>query len=331
VRPTSRTSILEIVDPVFAVITTGIYCRPSCPAKRPRPENVRHFASAQTAEEAGFRACKRCLPDQPERHSPVIAACCRHIEATGEHRLATLSTMANLSPFHFQRVFKAATGVTPKQYATAHRSARTGEALARNTTITDAIYDAGYNSSGRFYESSQLGMTPARYQARGKGLTITYSIAACSLGVALAARTERGICAILLGDDPATLIADLHQRFSNATLRAADDPHFDAVLASIESPALGLALPLDIQGTAFQQRVWRALQGIPAGTTIDYSRLARSVGSPKGARAVAAACAANPIAVAVPCHRVIRNNGDLAGYRWGLDRKRELLNRERKP
>jgi AraC family transcriptional regulator, regulatory protein of adaptative response / methylated-DNA-[protein]-cysteine methyltransferase len=322
----------------YSVATTGVYCRPSCASRRARPENVAFHATGADAERAGFRPCKRCKPDQAAQQAQQaekIAAICRAIEAAEEiPTLAELARKAGLSPFHFHRVFKAVTGVTPKAYATAHRAKRVRQELVRpDTSVTTAIYDAGFNSSGRFYEASDqvLGMTPKDYRAGGANAEIRFAIGECSLGAILVAQSERGICAIQLGDDPDALARGLQDQFPQARL-IGDDPQFAALVARVvgfvEKPALGLDLPLDLRGTAFQQRVWQALREIPAGKTASYSDVARRIGAPKSVRAVARACATNSIAVAIPCHRVVRNDGALSGYRWGVERKRALLNSE---
>jgi AraC family transcriptional regulator, regulatory protein of adaptative response / methylated-DNA-[protein]-cysteine methyltransferase len=323
----------------YSVATTGVYCRPSCAARRANPRNVRFHATAAEAEAAGFRPCKRCRPDEPSadaRALDLVARACRLIEgAERAPDLATLAAAAGLSPWHFHRVFKRRTGVTPKEYAAAHRETRTRAALASSATVTDAIYEAGFGSSGRFYETAPrlLGMTPTAYRAGGDAATeIRFATATCSLGAILVAATAKGVCAIFLGDDAAALRADLGERFPRAPL-VEGDAAFAAtvaqVVAFVEAPRLGLDLPLDIRGTAFQQRVWRALTRIPAGTTATYTEIAEAIGAPRAVRAVAAACAANPLAVVVPCHRVVRRDGGLAGYRWGgVPRKKALLARE---
>jgi len=312
----------------YSVKTTGVYCRPSCAARPARPENVAFHATAAAAERAGFRACMRCKPDQPplaERQAALVAALCRLLERTDE--VPTLDELADhvgLSPFHTHRMFKAVTGVTPRAYAAAHRAKRMRGELGTR---------AGYSSPARFYEQSnaRLGMTPTRYRAGGADLEIRFAIGACSLGAILVAATPRGVCSIMLGDDPEALAHDLERRFPKATLVGAD-PAFERLVAQVvglvEQPRLGSALPLDIRGTAFQQRVWKALCRIPAGETASYAEIATRIGAPKATRAVAQACGANPLAVAIPCHRVVRTGGDLSGYRWGVERKRALLDRE---
>ena len=322
---------------VYCVTTTGVYCRPGCAARHPRRENVRFHTSCQDAEQAGFRPCRRCRPNDPplaERHARAVAAACRLVETAEElPDLETLAQKAGMSRFHFHRVFKAVTGFTPRAYAAAHRADQTREALRRSQTVTEAIYDSGFNSSGRFYAASpeMLGMAPAKFRSGGAGETIRFAVGECSLGSILVAATARGVCAVTLGDDPEALAHELEDRFPRAEL-VGGDGEFESVVARIiglvEAPVLGLELPLDIRGTTFQRRIWRALREVPAGTTVSYSEIADRVGSPKAARAVACACAANPLAVAVPCHRVVRNDGKLGGYRWSVARKRALLARE---
>lgn len=321
----------------YAVKTTGVYCRPSCASRTPRPENVSFHVTAADAERAGFRPCRRCRPDQAgqgDGNDRRIAELCRYIErADHVPSLDELAQRAGLSPFHLHRMFKAATGVTPRQYAAAHRSRRVRAALDERRTVTQAIYDAGYNSSGRFYDAAAglLGMTPTRFRKGGADTEIRFAIGECSLGSILVAATDKGVCAILLGDDPDALARDLQDRFPRARLIGGDH-EFERVVAAVvgfvEDPKLGLDLPLDIRGTAFQQRVWQALREIPAGRTVSYSDVAARIGAPRSTRAVAQAIASNRLAVAIPCHRVVRNDGALAGYRWGVERKRTLIERE---
>ncbi|MES2496680.1 MAG: bifunctional DNA-binding transcriptional regulator/O6-methylguanine-DNA methyltransferase Ada [Pseudomonadota bacterium] len=322
---------------VYSVATTGVYCRPSCPARTPNARNVAFHADPAAAEAAGFRPCKRCLPTEAplaERHAAIVAAACRRIEATEDPlSLGELADGVGLSPHHFHRMFKAITGLTPKGYGDAHRARRVREALGKGAQVTEALYEAGFGSSGRFYAAADaaLGMLPAVYRKGGAAADIRYGIGDSSLGRVLAASSDRGICSIMLGDDDAELVADLGRRFPNARAIEADGDFqatIDAVVALVEEPAQGLSLPLDIRGTAFQRRVWQALQAIPAGETRSYAGLARAIGEPRAARAVAAACAANKIAVAVPCHRVIHSDGSDRGYRWGVKRKRALLAKE---
>jgi AraC family transcriptional regulator of adaptative response/methylated-DNA-[protein]-cysteine methyltransferase len=323
----------------YSVRTTGVYCRPSCAARTARPENVEFHLTAADAERAGFRPCKRCKPDESslaEQHAAQVAELCRLIESAEEvPSLEQLANHAGLSIYHLHRVFKAVTGLTPRAYAAAHRARRVRAELDRSGTVTEAIYGAGYNSNGRFYETSNevLGMTPTDYRAGGKNTEIRFAIGECSLGSILVAASERGVCAILIGDDPDALARDLQDRFPRANL-IGGDAGFEQLVAKVvgfvEAPGIGLDLPLDVRGTAFQQRVWQALRQIPAGKTVSYSDIAKRIGAPKSVRAVAQAIAANTLAVAVPCHRVVRNDGSLSGYRWGVERKRALLDREAK-
>jgi AraC family transcriptional regulator of adaptative response/methylated-DNA-[protein]-cysteine methyltransferase len=320
----------------YSVRTTGVFCRPSCAARPALRRNVAFHASCKEAEAAGFRPCLRCRPDLPplaERQAAAVARACALIDASDDTpNLDTLAAACGMSKFHFHRVFKAQAGITPKAYAAARRAARVAQQLDSGATVTDAIYAAGFQSSGRFYADTRLGMTPTRYRQGGTGEAIRFAIGQCALGAILVAATGQGICAILLGDDPDALARDLQDRFPRAQLEGADaafDRTVATVVGFVEAPHIGLALPLDVRGTAFQQRVWEALRAIPAGVTVSYAELAARVGVPSGARAVAGACAANPVAVAIPCHRVVRNDGALSGYRWGVERKRILLNREK--
>lgn len=325
----------------YSVETTGVYCRPSCAARLARPENVRFHASCADAEQAGFRPCKRCRPNQPSlllQHASKVTEACRIIEASDNAPdLKALAQRVGVSTYHFHRVFKQITGLTPREYAAAQREQRVRNALDRTgagiDTITAAIFDAGYNTNSRFYEKSNavLGMTPTDYRAGGANAEIRFAVGECALGAILVAQSERGVCAILLGDDPDLLARDLQDRFPRARLIGGDSA-FEQLVATVvgfvEAPGTGLALPLDIRGTAFQQRVWQALRQIPAGHTASYTEIAHRIGAPKSVRAVAGACAANALAVAIPCHRVVRNDGGLSGYRWGVERKRALLDNE---
>jgi AraC family transcriptional regulator of adaptative response/methylated-DNA-[protein]-cysteine methyltransferase len=321
----------------YSVSSTGVYCRPSCGARPALRRNVRFHDSCADAEQAGFRPCLRCKPDQPplaERHAAAVAQACRLIDAAEEALdLDSLAQACGMSRFHFHRIFKAQTGITPKAYAAAQRAQRLQQGLAKAPSVTDALYAAGFNSSGRFYAATNgvLGMSPKAFRAGGSGAVIRFAIGACSLGAILVAATDKGICAILMGDDPEVLARDLQDRFPQAELRGAE-ADFEATVAKVvgfvESPGIGLDLPLDVRGTAFQQRVWQALRAIPAGETVSYAELAERVGLPAGARAIAGACAANPVAVAIPCHRVVRQDGSISGYRWGVERKAALLKRE---
>jgi len=319
----------------YSVRTTGVYCKPSCAARLARPQNVRFHATCEEAEQAGFRPCKRCRPDEAaDLHADIIARVCRVIAEAGEMpRLADLAGEAGMSVYHFHRVFKKHTGLTPRGYALSQRKWRVRAALGSQETVTAAVYEAGFNSNGRFYAAANdnLGMTPSAFRAGGADISIRFAVGECSLGSILAARSERGVCAILLGDDPDKLARSLQDQFPQAVL-IGGDPAFEALVAEVvgmvESPGIGLSLPLDIRGTAFQQRVWDALRRIPAGTTATYTDVARLIGAPAAVRAVARACASNVLAVAIPCHRVVRNDGALSGYRWGVERKRALLDRE---
>lgn len=326
---------------VYAVTTTGVYCRPSAFARHPLRAHVEFFDTAQDAEAAGYRPSLRRQGDQSavtQARAELVAACCRRLDEAQQHvTLKTLAAEMKLSPAHLHKLFKAETGLTPRAYAAAARARRVRQELTDNTnTVTDAIYGAGFGSSSRFYEASQqlLGMHARDYRAGAPGITIRFAVGQCSLGAILVAQSVKGICAILLGDDPEQLVKDLQDQFAQADLIGAD-AEFEQLVAQvvglIEDPSLGTALPLDLRGTVFQERVWTALREIPPGVTLSYTELAQRIGSPKAIRAVAQACGANSIAVAIPCHRIVRQNGDISGYRWGVDRKRELLRRERQP
>jgi AraC family transcriptional regulator, regulatory protein of adaptative response / methylated-DNA-[protein]-cysteine methyltransferase len=321
----------------YSVRTTGVYCRPSCASRGARRENVDFHATALDAERAGFRPCKRCRPNEPalrDRQASAIARACRLIaEADEIPSLTALAKAAGLSRFHFHRLFKTETGVTPKAYADAHRARRMAGELQRSGSVTEAIYGAGFNSSGRFYATStdRLGMTPTAFRRGGQDTTIRFAVGESALGPILVAATEKGVCAISIGDDPDLLTRDLQDRFPKARLVGGDEA-FEALVATVigfvEAPRRGLDLPLDIRGTAFQERVWQALRDIPPGETRSYAQIAERIGRPQAARAVAQACASNKLAVAIPCHRVVRTDGSLSGYRWGVERKRSLLERE---
>jgi AraC family transcriptional regulator of adaptative response/methylated-DNA-[protein]-cysteine methyltransferase len=321
----------------YSVKTTGVYCRPSCGARLPNPRNVHFHRTTAEAERAGFRPCRRCRPDQPplgQRQAALIARSCRTIEsAEAAPSLAALARTAGLSPHHFHRLFKSVTGLTPRGYAAAHRARRVRERITGAATVTEAIYDAGFNSGGRFYAEVDgiLGMTPSDYRAGGRRSVIRFAVGECSLGSILVASSARGVCAILLGDDPEALVREVQDRFPRATLLGGDadfERTVARVVGFVEQPGLGLDLPLDIRGTAFQRRVWQALREVPSGATVSYAELAERIGSPRSVRAVAQACAANTLAVAIPCHRVVRKGGALSGYRWGVERKRKLLEKE---
>jgi AraC family transcriptional regulator, regulatory protein of adaptative response / methylated-DNA-[protein]-cysteine methyltransferase len=318
----------------YSVSTTGIYCRPSCPSRKANPKNVQLHDTLEDAKATGFRPCKRCNPDRLSiegENAALVAKSCRLIEQSEEEpSLNELADSVGRSASYFHRIFKAATGLTPKDYAAAHRAAKVRQGLESGNSVTEAIYDAGFNSSGRFYEKSTdiLGMTPTQYRAGGDNERIMFAVGQTSLGAILVASSKKGVASILLGDDPDRLVRDLQDRFPRAHLVGADQDYeklVERVVGFVEAPRLGLDLPLDVRGTAFQQRVWQALQEIPVGQTVSYAEIARRIGSPKAARAVAGACAANNLAVAIPCHRVVRRDEALSGYAWGVERKRALL------
>ncbi len=327
-------------DPHFfyAVRSTGIFCRPSCGSRTARRENVRFLDSSAEALAAGFRPCLRCRPmEKPlaSEWAEAVARACRSIERSPDvPSTPELARAAAMSTSHFQRVFKRVTGMTPKSYALSVRVARVQSELRRDGTITDAVYNSGFNSSSRFYEgaSKALGMGPSDFRSGGAGITMRFGTRPCSLGFVLVAATAVGVCAVLLADDPAKLREELNMRFPRAEIVPADD-RFEAWMAAVvdlvEAPGSRVELPLDVRGTAFQHLVWQALREIPAGSTASYSEIAERIGRPTAARAVAAACAANRVAVVIPCHRVVRSDESVSGYRWGVERKRELLRRER--
>lgn len=321
----------------YSVSTTGIYCRPSCPSRTANPKNVTLHDTLESARATGFRPCLRCNPEGPSLESEniaLVAKACRLIEESEEEpSLEQLAERVGRSPSYFHRIFKAAIGLTPKGYAAADRAKKVRQGLEAGNSVTETIYDAGFNSSGRFYEKStgMLGMTPTRYRAGGADEEIKFAVGQTSLGAILVASSAKGVASILLGDDPDALVRDLQDRFPRARLIGADR-EYEALIARVvgfvENPGVGLDLPLDVRGTAFQRRVWQALQEIPVGERVTYSEIARRIGAPSSARAVAGACAANNLAVAIPCHRVVRNDGALSGYAWGVERKRALLDRE---
>ena len=321
---------------VYSVKTTGVYCRPSCGARKPRRENVRFHDSCDAAELVGFRACLRCRPrDCSDPVSEMVAAACRRIEnLEAEVSLTELAAGAGLSPSYFQRVFKRVTGLSPKAFAQEAKAERARRLLDSGNPVTDTIYAAGYGSSGRFYAGANrsFGMKPGRYRDGGELETIRFAVGQCSLGAVLVASSDVGICSIALGDNPQVLVHDLQKRFAKARIiggEVAYEKTVATVVGFVESPGVGLNLPLDVRGTVFQRRVWRMLAFIPAGKTMTYSEIAERLGQPSASRAVAGACAANVLAVAIPCHRVVRTDGGMSGYRWGVERKRELLRRER--
>ncbi|MCF4983416.1 bifunctional DNA-binding transcriptional regulator/O6-methylguanine-DNA methyltransferase Ada [Pseudomonas syringae] len=321
-------------DFVYGVLTTGIYCKPCSPTRLPRPENVVFFDSAHDAEAAGFRPSLRNAGDSnalQRKHAEVVAQACRLIDAADSMlNLTALAEQVGISGFHFHRIFKRLTGLTPRAYSVASLRSRVKVQLSQDLSITRALYEAGYNANSRFYEASQnmLGMKPSEYRAGGANVDIRFALGESSLGSILVATSSKGICAISLGDDPHALIEAFQDQFPNANLIGADAA-FEQLVAEVvgfvESPATGLALPLDIRGTVFQERVWQALRDIPAGSTATYTQIATQIGLPSAVRAVANACGANKLAVAIPCHRVVRSDGSLSGYRWGVERKRKLL------
>jgi AraC family transcriptional regulator of adaptative response/methylated-DNA-[protein]-cysteine methyltransferase len=322
---------------VYSVESTGVYCRPSCGSRQALRRNVRFHDSCEEAERAGFRPCKRCRPNEAslaERHAEAVRRACRAIEtAEAIPELRELAEAAGMSRFHFLRVFRKVTGVTPRRYAEKHRAERVRSELRGGASVTNAIYDAGFNSSSRFYEKAprMLGMTPGQFRGGGAGVAIRYSIGRSSLGLVMIAATDRGICSVRFGESEAALLEELRAGFPLASVAPAGgdfESWSRAVVEYIDNPRVAPDLPLDIRGTAFQQRVWQALREIPAGKTVSYTQLAVKAGSPAAVRAVGSACAANPVAVLVPCHRAVKSDGGLSGYRWGVERKRALLAKE---
>ncbi|MCY3417995.1 bifunctional DNA-binding transcriptional regulator/O6-methylguanine-DNA methyltransferase Ada [Citrobacter sp. BNK-39] len=321
---------------VFAVQTTGVFCRPSCRAKHALRKNVRFFADAQQAQDAGFRPCKRCQPDKDsaqQHRLDKIARACQLLEQESPLTLDELAQQVAMSPYHLHRLFKATTGMTPKVWQQSWRARRLRDALAKGVPVTQAILNAGFPDSSSYYRKADqaLGMTAKQFRKGGDNVSVRYTLADCALGRCLVAESERGICAILLGDDDATLVADLHALFPAAQDVPADanfQQRVREVIVAINSRDAPLSLPLDIRGTAFQQQVWQALRTIPCGETVSYQQLASAIGKPKAVRAVASACGANKLAIVIPCHRVIRGDGALSGYRWGIARKAQLLHRE---
>lgn len=321
---------------VFAVHTTGIFCRPSCRAKHALRKNVSFFADAQQAQAAGFRPCKRCQPDKDsaqQHRLDKIAHACQLLEQESPLTLDELAQQVAMSPYHLHRLFKATTGMTPKAWQQSWRARRLRDALAKGAPVTQAILNAGFPDSSSYYRQADqaLGMTARQFRKGGDNVSVRYTLTDCALGRCLVAESERGICAILLGDDDATLVAELHELFPAAQDEAADadfQQHVREVIAVINTRNTPLSLPLDIRGTAFQLQVWQVLRAIPCGKTVSYQQLASAIGKPKAVRAVASACGANKLAIVIPCHRVIRNDGALSGYRWGIARKAQLLQRE---
>lgn len=321
---------------VFAVRTTGVYCRPSCPSRRPRRESVEFFADPREAERAGYRACLRCKPTEISAQAQYVTRARQLLEsAEGVVTLEELSRRVGLSPFHLQRLFKRATGLSPREYQSARRIQHLRAGLRKGDDVTTALYDAGFGSSSRLYEKApqQLGMTPGKYRRGGAGACIIYAIVPSTLGQLLVAATERGLCAVRFGDSADDLERDLREEFHAAELHrdpATMKQYLDPLLNAIHGEDTIIDLPLDVRATAFQMKVWDKLRQIPSGETRSYSEIARAIGKPSAVRAVARACATNPVAVVVPCHRVIRKDGDDAGYRWGVERKKKLLEHERK-
>ena len=323
----------------YGVRTTGVYCRPSCASRQPKRENVLFFALPEAARQAGFRACLRCRPDEAVIRDPqaeLAQSLCRLIDQHLEEPLnyAALSEQLKLSQFHLQRLFKKLMGITPRQYAEARRADLFKTRVKAGQSVTEAMYEAGYGSSSRLYEkaAAQLGMTPATYRKGGKGMKIDYTIADCPLGLLLVAVTDKGICSVALGDESEELAGGLRDEFPQAEI-ARDEKRLQAQVRALLARLAGQEphpdLPLDVQGTAFQKRVWEELRRIPYGQTASYGEIARRIGKPSATRAVARACATNPAALVTPCHRVVRENGDLGGYRWGVERKRRLLEKEK--
>jgi len=320
---------------VFAVRTTGIYCRPSCPSRRPRRDSVEFFTAPREAEQAGYRACLRCKPTEISAQAQAVMRARKLLdEAVGVLTLAELSQRVGLSPFHLQRLFKRATGLSPREYQSARRMRQVKHGLRKGDNVTTALYDAGFGSPSRLYEKTgqQMGMTPGAYRRGGAGMVIQYAVVPSPLGRLLVAATPRGVCAVRFGENVGELESELREEFSAAEIRrddAALKPYLQPLLASLRGERVTMELPLDVRATAFQNRVWGALRAIPAGETRSYTDVARAIGDPKAVRAVARACARNPVALAVPCHRVVRSDGELAGYRWGVARKIKLLEEER--
>ncbi|PMS37808.1 bifunctional DNA-binding transcriptional regulator/O6-methylguanine-DNA methyltransferase Ada [Trinickia symbiotica] len=319
----------------YAVATTGVFCRPTCSSRLPRRENVAFFATADEARAAGFRECKRCRPDGLPRELAMVERACAALDADPQGRmtLAQLSDAVHVSPFHLQRIFTRVVGVSPRQYQAARRGAALRDALQRGDGVTRAALDAGFNSPSRLYENvaSELGMAPSAYRKKGAGLTVRYASSPTPLGHVLVAATDKGICRIAFGDELGILVDDLRATLANAQLiedRAHIAPFISQIDAYLNGRRETFDLPLDVGATAFRQRVWDALRNIPYGETRSYTEIAEALGTPRAVRAVASACASNPIAIAIPCHRVVQKGGALAGYRWGLARKAALLDAE---
>jgi AraC family transcriptional regulator, regulatory protein of adaptative response / methylated-DNA-[protein]-cysteine methyltransferase len=325
---------------VYAVRSTGIYCRPSCPSRRPKPELVEFFEQPKAAESAGYRSCRRCRPTENGAHAALpqaITKVCRFLDEASEEvpKLEQMAELVNMSPFHLQRTFKQALGVSPREYAELRRFLRFRARLQKGDDVTTAMYEAGFNSPSRLYErsASVLGMTPSAYKAGGAGTKIAFSLADTSLGRVLVAQTEKGVCAVRIGDSDKALEAELRTEFVNAEIARSDaklSRVVQQVVNAAEGHGISADIPLDIRHTAFQGKVWQALRKIAPGETRSYSDIAKAVGDPKAVRAVARACATNPVALVIPCHRVVRSDGDLSGYRWGVQRKKKLLESEQR-
>lgn len=317
----------------YGVKTTGIYCRPSCPSRRPRQENVAYFSCPQGAQLAGFRACKRCVPDQIGAAAQAVARTQALLDgAETEPTLAELAQEVGMSPFHLQRIFKAQLGVSPKQYAMARRTEKLKRQLKAGQSVTRALYEAGHDTPGTLYAGStdQLGMRPTHYARGGEGIEIAYDVIASPLGPLLVAATSRGLCSVQFGEEEA-LIEGLRREFPKARLSRDPDaiqPYHQALEDYFHERKALLSVPVGLEGTAFQQRVWAQLRAIPQGETRSYAEVARAIGAPNAVRAVASACAANPVGLVIPCHRVVRTGGQLSGYRWGVERKQALLQHE---
>ncbi|HEV8494579.1 MAG TPA: bifunctional DNA-binding transcriptional regulator/O6-methylguanine-DNA methyltransferase Ada [Candidatus Angelobacter sp.] len=320
---------------VYAVKSTGVFCRPSCPSRRPRRENVEFFDSPAQAQQAGYRACRRCTPMERDRQTQKVEAACRYIDDNLDITLSltAISRHVAISPFHFQRLFKRILGISPREYQQARRAGKFRQALLGEGSVTDAIYEAGYSSSSRAYENipAQLGMTPSAFRRGGEGVEIRCTVIATEMGKLLVATTPRGVCAVRFGENEGALLRELKRDFEAAEIRR-DDQGLEPVANQIKQLLNGsrapLNIPLDLRGTAFQQMVWKELRRIPAGETRSYTEVAKTIGRPRAVRAVANACASNPAALVVPCHRVVQKNGSLAGYRWGVKRKAALLEKE---
>ncbi len=320
-----------------AVRSTGVYCKPSCPSRRPKRENVSFYASPEAAEQAGYRACKRCRPRdvQADPQVEIVQRVCRYIEQhlEGAISLADLSGQFNISPFHLQRIFKRVMGISPRQYAEAYRLDQLKAQLKERESVTEALYEVGYSSSSRLYERSSLGMTPTTYQRGGAGMHISYTIVDLPLGRLLVAATQKGVCSVCIGDEDTLLEKAFQKEYPLADVNHDVDGTplhnwVETLVRHLNGQQPHLELPLDVQATAFQRRVWQALQAIPYSETRSYSQIAQTIGQPGASRAVANACATNPVAIAIPCHRVVRENGNMGGYRWGAARKQQLLEKE---